>query len=118
MNVLRFQTNIPVEVALRRGTAKQVEGLYGPQVMYRLMDDRVMYVPLIVAERVRELDIGYGEPFEICKAEVRNGNRRWIEWRVSRLEQPQQPASSPNALAASVLREREQAASVPVGAGT
>ena len=94
--IIRFTTNRPVEVAFRRGGAKRVSGHYGPQIMYTLTDERVMYVPLIVADRIQELGIGYGEPFEICKAEVRDGNKRSIEWRVSRAEQPQQPVSSPN----------------------
>jgi hypothetical protein len=65
---------------------KQVEGRYGPQMMYALTDERVMYVPLIVADRIRDLDIGPDEPFEVCKAEIREGNRRWIEWRVQRVQ--------------------------------
>jgi hypothetical protein len=84
--IIKFMTNVPVEVALRPGSEKQVEGRYGPQMMYTLTDQRVMYVPLIVADRIRELNIGSGEPFEVCKAEVRDGNRRWIEWRVNKLE--------------------------------
>ena len=99
--IIRFTTNRPVEVAFRRGGAKRVSGYYGPQMMYTLTDERVMYVPLIVADRIQELGIGYGEPFEICKAEVRDGNRRSIEWRDSRAEQPLQSVSSPNAPRAS-----------------
>ena len=98
--IIRFTTNRPVEVAFRRGGGKRVSGDYGPQMMYTLTDERVMYVPLIVADRIQELGIGHGEPFEICKAEVRDGNRRSIEWRVSRAEQPPQPDASPNAPAA------------------
>ena len=98
--IIRFTTNRPVEVAFRRGGAKRVSGYYGPQMMYTLTDERVMYVPLIVADRIQELGIGYGEPFEICKAEVRDGNRRSVEWRVSRAEQPQESVASLNTPAA------------------
>ncbi len=98
--ILGFTTNIPEEVALRSTSGKRVEGRYGEQVMYNLFDDRVMYVPPFVAERIRELDIGPGESFEICKAEAREGNRKWIEWRVRKYEEPQQPRTSPNASAA------------------
>ncbi|MCE5311026.1 MAG: hypothetical protein LLG20_25590 [Acidobacteriales bacterium] len=98
--VLRFSTNLPVEVALRRDSGRRVEGHYGDQMMYTLDDERVMYVPLLVSDRIRELDIRRGEPFEICKAEVKSGNRRWIEWQVRRLQEPQQPSSSANAPAA------------------
>jgi hypothetical protein len=41
--ILRFNTNSPVEVALRWDDGKRVEGRYGEQVMYSLEGDRVMY---------------------------------------------------------------------------
>jgi hypothetical protein len=110
--ILRFTTNIPEEVALRSTSGKRVEGRYGEQIMYNLFDDRVMYVPLIVADRIRELDIGSGEPFEVCKAEVRDGNRRWIEWRVNKLE------DSKNSVAPGDASGRESTASPNNGNGT
>jgi hypothetical protein len=73
--------------------------------MYTLDDDRVMYVPPAVASRIRELGIRAKEAFEICKAELREDNKRWIEWRVKRLEQPRHPVSSGNV--------PEAAASIP-----
>ena len=93
--ILRFTTNIPEEVTLRSTSGKRVEGRYGEQMLYNLFDDRIMYVPLIVSERIRELDIGAGEAFEICKAEAREGNRKWIEWRVRKYDE-QQPRPSPD----------------------
>ena len=51
--ILRFSTNVPVEVALRRDSGRRVEGRYGDQMLYTLADDRVMYVPVIVADRIR-----------------------------------------------------------------
>ena len=98
--IVKFFVNVPVEVALQRDNPKQVEGRYGPQMMYTLADDRIMYVPMIVADRIRELDVGSGETIEICKAEIKEGNRRWINWQVRRAEEAQQPDSSPNAPAA------------------
>ncbi len=92
--ILRFTTNVPEEVSLRSVTGKRVEGRYGEQVMFSLFNDHVMYVPPIVADRIQELEIGAGEPFEICKAEARNGNRRWIEWRVRKYERQQQGAEN------------------------
>jgi hypothetical protein len=82
--ILRFNTNSPVEVALRWDDGKRVEGRYGEQVMYSLEGDRVMYVPPVVAQQIRELGIRAREIFEICKAELREENKRWIEWRVRR----------------------------------
>ena len=94
--ILRFNTNEPVELALRWDDGKRVEGRYGEQVMYTLDDDRLMYVPPVVAKRIRELGIQARETFEICKAELREDNKRWIEWRVRRVEAPRHPTSSAN----------------------
>jgi hypothetical protein len=67
----------------------KVEGRFGDQVMYSLSDERVMYVPPIVRDKLVEIGIHQNEPFSICKAEQRNGNRRFIEWVVKRLEPEQ-----------------------------
>jgi hypothetical protein len=108
--ILRFNTNAPVEVALRWDDGKRVEGRYGEQIMYTLDDQRVMYVPPVVAKQIQELGIRAREAFEICKAELREENKRWIEWRVRRLEEPRHPASSGNApeAAASDLNSQAQ----------
>ena len=94
--ILRFNTNSPVEVSLRWDNGKRVEGRYGEQIMYTLEGDRVMYVPPVVAKQIQELGIRAREVFEICKAELREENKRWIEWRVRRIEEPRHPASSGN----------------------
>lgn len=94
--ILRFNTNAPVEVALRYDDGKRVEGRYGEQILYALEGDRVMYVPPVVAKQINELGIRAREIFEICKAELREENKRWIEWRVRRIEQPRQPVSLGN----------------------
>ena len=78
-----FQTNIPVEVALKYGDGKDVNGQYGDQVLYTLTDGRVMYVPPIVRKQIEDLGIGRGELFTITKAEKKNGARRTIEWQVA-----------------------------------
>ena len=96
--IVHFPVNTPTQVALRFVDGKPVEGRWGPQVMFALEDDRVMYVPPFVRQRIEELAIAAGEPFEIIKQEVRTGTRKRIEWRVRRI--PQQPASSPNNAAA------------------
>jgi hypothetical protein len=67
----------------------KVEGRFGDQVMYSLRDERVMYVPPVVRDKLVEIGIQQHEPFSICKAERRNGNRRFIEWVVKRLESEQ-----------------------------
>ena len=77
---LQFQTNVPVDVALKYNDGKEVTGQYGDQVLYTLTDGRVMYVPHIVKKKIDELGIGRGELFTITKAEKKNGTRRTIEW--------------------------------------
>src|SRR5262249_54851776 len=96
--VVKFGIDTPVEVSLRFETGKHVEGRYGEQVMYSLLDNRVMYVPPYVDQRIRELAIAAGEPLLLCKQSKTDGNRKWIEWSVRRA--PQQPLPSPNETAA------------------
>jgi hypothetical protein len=81
-----FQTNVPVTVALAYPDGIQIEGRYGAQVMYTLADERVMYVPPIVRSRIGELGVGKGDFVTICKAERREGTRRFVEWQVERPE--------------------------------
>ena len=80
---VQFQTNVPVEVALKYNDGKEVNGQYGDQVLYTLTDGRVMYVPPIVKRRIDELGIERGELFTLTKAEKKNGTRRTIEWLVA-----------------------------------
>jgi len=80
---IQFQTNVPIDVALKYNDGKEVNGQYGDQVLYTLTDGRVMYVPPIVKKKVDELGIGRGEKFTITKAEKKNGTRRTIEWVVA-----------------------------------
>src|ERR1700685_3256955 len=80
---VQFQTNVPIDVALKYNDGKEVTGQYGDQVLYTLTDGRVMYVPPIVKKKIDELGIGRGELFTITKAEKKNGTRRTIEWLVA-----------------------------------
>lgn len=84
--ILRFETNVPVEIALAYPTGKLVEGQYGDQYYYTLTDGRGTYVQPIVEKRRTELGIGKGEPFSICKREIKDGNRKRIEWQVARVD--------------------------------
>ena len=84
MNILRFQTNTPTEVALHSPQGTIVEGRYGDRVLFHLTDGRVMYVPPIVARKIEVQGIQPGEPFELCKTQVKNGRLRSIEWWIRR----------------------------------
>jgi hypothetical protein len=81
---IAFRTNVPVTVALAYADGLQVEGRFGNQIMYTLVDERVMYVPLVVRSKLVELGIQPRQPFTICKAERKEGNRRFIEWQVNK----------------------------------
>ena len=84
--ILRFEMNVPAEVALKHsGTGKPIEGRYGNRVMYTLADDRVMYVAPTVADRITDLGIQPGEPFQVRKHLKKQGTRRLIEWDVQRV---------------------------------
>jgi hypothetical protein len=85
LNILRFQTNTPTEVALNSPQGTIVEGRYGDRVLFHLTDGRVMYVPPIVARKIEVQGIQPGEPFELCKTQVKNGRLRSIEWWLRRL---------------------------------
>ena len=63
--------------------------------MYSLSDERVMYVPPIVRDKLIELGIRQNEPFSICKTERRDGNRRFREWAVRRIEVEQPCVATP-----------------------
>src|SRR6266567_4959418 len=94
IEVVKFPINTPVEVTLQFEAGKRVEGRYGGQVMYSLLDDRVMYVPPYVEQRFQELAIGAGEPLLLCKRSVKDGDRHRTEWSVKRApQQPYTPAS-------------------------
>ena len=86
MNILRFEANTPVQVALKFDGGRDVDGRYGPQVLYTLADGRLMYLEPKAARRIDELKITAGEPFSICKREIKNGQKRTVEWEVNRLE--------------------------------
>src|ERR1700687_5918559 len=105
--VVKFLINTPVEITLQSEAGTRVKGRYGEQVMYSLLDNRVMYVPPYVEQRFQELAIGAGEPLLLCKKEVKEGNRNRIEWSVKRA--PQQPHTSANGTVAADSGATDQA---------
>ena len=77
-----FEANVPVTATLAYADGLNVQGRFGDQVMYSLTDGRVMYVPPLVRDKLVELGIRQNEPFAICRAERREGNRRFVDWVV------------------------------------
>jgi len=92
---VQFRTNVPVEVALAFDEGKLVEGAYGDVMMYGLEGNRVMFVPPIVSDKLKQLGVRRGEPIRITKAEVKKGNRRSIEYQVERVEESNPKPASP-----------------------
>jgi hypothetical protein len=86
VNILRFEMNVPTEVALRSSEGVAVEGRYGTRMMFNLADGRVMYVPPIVASKIETEGIVPGERFQLCKAAGRTGQKRSVEWLLARVD--------------------------------
>jgi hypothetical protein len=86
MNILPFRLNVPTEVVLERPEGTLVQGRYGDRVMFGLADGRVMYVPPFVASKIEAEGVAAGEPFQLCKTQVKKGSQRSIEWTVRRLD--------------------------------
>jgi hypothetical protein len=56
---------------------------------FNLADGRVMYVPPIVASKITAGGIVPGERFHLCKAAVRTGQKRSVEWLLERVNPEQ-----------------------------
>jgi len=84
---IKFQTNVPVECALKFAEGKLCDSQFGdPQYMFTTVDDRVFFVAEKVAQKIHGLRLQPREPFDITKAEVDWGNgRKGIEWQVAKV---------------------------------
>jgi hypothetical protein len=97
-----FQTNITQEIALAFAEPKEVQSTFSPdgrQFMFSLTDGRVMFLNTSVAERVKSLNLQPKEPFEMCRQEKVEGNRKRVEWHIAKVgvaeEAPAVQASAP-----------------------
>ena len=99
MEKIKFQTNVPVEVALRFTEGKLCDSQFGdPQYMFSTTDDRAFFVAAKVAQKIHGLRLKPGELIDIVKAEVPYTNgRKGIEWQVSRVNPPEGEAPNPPA---------------------
>jgi hypothetical protein len=108
VNILRFQPNIPIQVTLQSSQGVIVEGRYGNRMMFSLVDGRVMYVPPIVATKIEAEGIAAGERFELCKAQIKNGHSRSVEWALRRLDPEEQLVDvAPDSPASETQLERD-----------
>jgi len=94
---IKFQTNVPVEVALRFTEGKLCDSQFGdPQYMFSTTDDRAFFVAAKVAQKIHGLRLKPGELIDICKAEVPYTNgRKGIEWQISRVNPPEGETPNP-----------------------
>jgi hypothetical protein len=84
-DVIRFQAEEPVEVALKFTDGKDVEGRFGAQVLYTTTDDRILYLNPPEAKRIMQLGITKGELFTICKHEEKRGSHKSVSWDIRRV---------------------------------
>lgn len=82
MAKLQFEANTPYQIQLKYPTGKHVTGQFGAQVMFSLVDGRVMYVPLIVEKQFIALQVRRGQTVELCKQQT--GDK--TEWKVKLIE--------------------------------
>jgi hypothetical protein len=74
--IIRAEVNVPLELAYR--DAEPVQGQYGDQMKYTLVDGRIFYADLAVANKVQALGIGPGQPFTLLK---RKDGRSYV-WQI------------------------------------
>lgn len=89
MPVIRFSTNVPVELRLRYLEGRAVESQFGGMQHMFTAEEGLFYVSetvgTILAEQFRRLGVRTGETVKITKAEVSKGSgRKGIEWMVAR----------------------------------
>ena len=72
---LKLQTNIPRDITFKFATGKEVEGQYGPQVMYGVTcdgQDDYLYASSFLSEKIQAAGIGPGVTLRITKGEEGN----------------------------------------------
>lgn len=86
-----LKTNEWAELALKWPDGKDLEGQYGPSVMFTTVDDRVLFLPPLAGAKVRALKLAPGDRVNVRKAEVNgvNGTKPpHLEWQVERVDAP------------------------------
>jgi len=93
-NILKFQTNVPVQIALKFPEGKPIENQYGKSVLFSLQDGRTMFLPPETAEKVKLLGVEPGEPFCICRRQQGRKNV-WDVWLSPEAEKGRARAEEP-----------------------
>lgn len=128
------EININYELRLKYPTGMDVEGRYGNQKMFTVIDrdgcEQVLYLPVEVGRQIEGLGLGPDERFDLRKRERKNGRSRSLEWAIARVDPPgvppRQTAARPSAAdarraeATPEAQQQPQAntgAVVPIGTG-
>jgi hypothetical protein len=91
---VQFDDNVIVELALKFPDGKQVEGRFGDQVYYSLVDGRSMYLDMDVASKINLLEPRPREPFCICKRVHKVNGKRRVQWDVFGPQGDMRPAAA------------------------
>jgi hypothetical protein len=75
--IIRAEANVPLELAYR--DAEPVQGNFGDQVKYTLVDGRITYLDANVAAKIDALGIEPGQPFTLLK---RKDGRAYV-WQIT-----------------------------------
>lgn len=81
-SILKLEPNVPTELALQYGNGLNVDGNFGPQVLFTLTNNRRLYLEPKVAEEIRALSLAPGQPFIITKGQKQG--QRGFDWTVER----------------------------------
>ncbi len=84
---IKFELGEPQVLALAYPTGKPVQSRYsGDQLMFTCTDGSRFYVEPYVQARIEAAGIGPNQPFEMCKVQTVEGNRRTVEYKVRAIE--------------------------------
>ena len=110
--ILKLEPNVPTELALENPAGLEVQGNYGPQVLFNLTNRRRLYVPLEVGKEIRSLSLAPGQPFIVTKVQ-REGSRSF-NWVVER--KPAHQNETPHDPAIQSFTQIEQALKTAIAA--
>jgi hypothetical protein len=114
---VRLQTNVPETLELAFPDGLRVNSKFGgDQVMFSLTNGEKWYCDPFIAAKIRDAGIGANQPFNITKREVKQGNRRHLEYEIEALLEPQSITDPRPTVYAGESRDRAQTA-VVLGAG-
>jgi len=90
-DTVKFEPNVPMELALVYGQGKIVESNFGNRVMFSLVGGKVMFLDLSTAQKITELGVKARQSFFLCRYKEKRGQLdQWRAWLPGR-ESGEQP---------------------------